>query len=104
MKPFAPPVSSLDDITQRLQRRAGQLRAFGVEGVTVFGSFATGAFDADSDVDLVVEPTPANFRRLLDLEDFLESCLMRRVDVVTAGAVKPALAAEIARVGRKIAL
>lgn len=104
MKTFAPPVSSLDEIVFRLRQKADGLRAFGVEGVTVFGSFATGTFDADSDVDLVVQPTPASFRLLLDLEDFLESCLMRRVDVLTAGAVKPALAEEISRIGRKIDL
>lgn len=104
MREFAPPVSSLDDIMLRLKQKADGLRGFGVQGVTVFGSFATGTFDADSDVDLVVEPTPRTFRELLDLEDFLESALMRRVDVLTAGALKPSLTAEIARVGRKIDL
>ena len=104
MTRFAPPVSSFEEIALRLRQKADGLRAFGIEAITVFGSFATGTFDADSDVDLVVQPSPPTFRGLLDLEDFLESCLMRRVDVLTEGALKPALAEEISRIGRKIDL
>ncbi|MGJ3232044.1 MAG: nucleotidyltransferase family protein [Oceanicaulis sp.] len=101
---FAPPVSSFEEIAQRLTQKAERLRMFGVEGVTVFGSFATGAFDPDSDVDLIVEPGPGTFEELIDLQDVLESALMRRVDVLTRAAAKPSLLAEVSRSGRKILL
>jgi len=104
MNEFAPPVSSFDEIAQRLTGKAERLRAFGVEAVTVFGSFATGAFDGGSDVDLIVEPGPDTFRALIELQDVLESALMRRVDVLTRAAAKPSLLAEAAQVGRKITL
>ncbi|MEQ8404605.1 MAG: nucleotidyltransferase domain-containing protein [Oceanicaulis sp.] len=101
---FAPPVSSLEEIAQRLTQKAERLRTFGVEAATVFGSFATGAFDGGSDVDLIVEPGPSTLRGLIDLQDVLESALMRRVDVLTRAAAKPSLLAEASRVGRKILL
>ena len=104
MRTFAPPVTSFDDIAVRLRERTDSLRAFDVDAVTVFGSFAGGDFDGDSDVDLIVEPGPANFTALLDLQDLLESALMRRVDVLTPGAMKPRLAGEVARTGRRITL
>ncbi|KAA5803632.1 hypothetical protein F1654_07465 [Alkalicaulis satelles] len=104
MRDFAPPVASFEELAARLRERSEPLRAFGVDAVTVFGSFADGTFDSDSDVDLVVEPGPKSFRQLLDLQDFLESALMRRVDVLTSAAVKPRLATEIERTGRRITL
>ena len=104
MRQFAPPVASFEDIGARLRDRAAHLRDFGVEAVTVFGSFASGEFDGTSDVDLLVEPGPKTFPELLDLQDLLESALMRRVDVLTPKAVKPSLAGEVERTGRRIAL
>lgn len=104
MRTFAPPVTSFDDIAVRLRERTDSLRAFDVDAVTVFGSFAGGDFDGDSDVDLIVEPGPKTFSRLLDLQDLLESALMRPVDVLPRAAVKPRLATEIERTGRRITL
>ena len=104
MMTFAPPVASFEDIAARLREAAPQLRALGVEALTVFGSFASGEFDGASDVDLVVEPGPNTFTDLIDLQDVLESALMRRVDVLTPKALKPRLAVEVERTGRRIAL
>lgn len=104
MRQFASPVASFEDIGARLRDRAASLRAYGVDAVTVFGSFASGDFDGTSDVDLIVEPGPRTFTELLDLQDVLESALMRRVDVLTPKAVKPSLSSEVARTGRRIAL
>ena len=104
MDGFAPPVADLSDITARLKQAAPNLRALGIESVTIFGSFAEGAQTGFSDVDLVVEPRPASFRALLDVEDALEALFMRDVDVLTPGAVEPYLRDQIERVGRRIAL
>jgi predicted nucleotidyltransferase len=104
MRTFAPPVASFDDIAVRLRERTDSLRAFDVDAVTVFGSFAGGEVDGASDVDLIVEPGPKSFSRLLDLQDLLESALMRPVDVLPRAAVKPRLATEIERTGRRITL
>ncbi|MCH8489532.1 MAG: nucleotidyltransferase domain-containing protein [Oceanicaulis sp.] len=104
MDGFAPPVADLADITARLKQAAPGLRALGVEAVTIFGSFAEGVQTDFSDVDLVVEPRPATFGGLLDVEDALGDLFMRDVDVLTPGAVEPYLRDQIERVGRRIPL
>ncbi len=104
MRDFAPPVADLEDITARLNQAAPELRALGIETVTIFGSFAEGLHTDFSDVDLVIEPRPATFRELLDVEDALGDLFMRDVDVLTPGAVEPYLRDQIERVGRRITL
>ena len=59
-------------------------RAHGATHVSVFGSFARGQSDADSDLDLLVDLEPG--RSLLDLiaiEQDLEDLLGRPVDALT---------------------
>lgn len=104
MRTFAPPVASIEDIAARLHAAAPQLRALGVEALTVFGSFAEGRQDGGSDVDFVVEPRPETFRKLIEVEDALADLMMRDVDVLTPGAVKPYLREQITQAGRRIAL
>lgn len=67
-----------------IARRHGALRA------SLFGSFARGDADPDSDVDVLVEMEPG--RSLLDLvrmERALEEALGLEVDVVTPKSLHP---------------
>lgn len=69
---------------------------FGAGNVRVFGSYARGAANAESDLDLLVDLEPG--RDLLDLiglKQELESLLGLRVDVVTTQALSPHLRASI---------
>ena len=64
----------------------------GMRAIKVFGSMARDDADADSDVDLLVEPGPgasgfALGALLMDAQDLLG----RRVDVVTPAALHPAM-------------
>ncbi len=64
----------------------------GAQNVRVFGSFARGEQQEDSDVDLLVAIEYG--RTLLDvigLEQDLESLLGRRVEVLTDGGLSPYL-------------
>ena len=64
----------------------------GASQVRVFGSFARGTQQNDSDLDLLVDLAPG--RSLLDLiaiQQDLEDLLGRRVDVVTARSLSPYL-------------
>ncbi len=66
-----------------------------VEKIGVFGSYARGEESAQSDVDILVtfyEPIGWEF---VDLKDFLEEILNRKVDLVTVKALKPQLKDEI---------
>ena len=64
----------------------------GASQVRVFGSFARGTQQNDSDLDLLVDLAPG--RSLLDLiaiQQDLEDLLGRRVDVVTTRSLSPYL-------------
>ena len=66
--------------------------AHGARNIYLFGSAARGEARADSDLDLLVDLEPG--RSLLDLiaiEQDLEDCLGRSVDVVTRAGLSPYL-------------
>lgn len=70
----------------------------GASQVRVFGSFARGTQQNDSDLDLLVDLAPG--RSLLDLiaiQQDLEDLLGRRVDVVTARSLSPYLRDSVLR-------
>lgn len=65
-------------------------RANNVERVRVFGSVARQQDDADSDIDLLVDPAPdATLFDLAQLELDVEELLGRKVDVVSARSLDP---------------
>lgn len=65
---------------------------FGIRRLELFGSAATGAFDADrSDLDFVVDLGPyddAIADRYLDFAEALESLLGKSVDLVTGKSIR----------------
>ncbi|MEW5870784.1 MAG: nucleotidyltransferase family protein [Chloroflexota bacterium] len=61
---------------------------YGVERIALFGSFAQGLADENSDIDLVVHLSrPLGFE-FVQLGDYLESKLGRGVDLVTYNSLK----------------
>jgi uncharacterized protein len=78
-----------DKLIQLLQRERLYLATeFGVSKIGLFGSYATGQPDETSDVDLLVEfGRPIGFR-FLDLVDYLETVLGRKVDILTPAGVQ----------------
>jgi predicted nucleotidyltransferase len=72
------------------QHRKEILHRFHVRHLGVFGSAARDEMRADSDVDVLVEFSgPATFDEYMDLQDYLEKLLQRRVDLVTETGLKP---------------
>ena len=66
---------------------------FGVQSLEVFGSAADGVFDpAHSDIDFLVEfsreDASSLFHRYFDLSEALEQLLGRKVDLVSASAMR----------------
>jgi uncharacterized protein len=60
---------------------------FYVKRIGLFGSFATETVTATSDVDLVIEFEQPIGLRFVDLCDYLEACLGRKVDVLTLAGI-----------------
>ena len=68
---------------------------FHVRQLGYFGSFATGQQRPDSDVDILVEFSQPLGWEFFELEEMLEKALQRRVDLVTADALKSQLRPQI---------
>jgi len=67
-------------------------REYGVSNVRIFGSFARGEQHKTSDIDLLVDlPDTMSLLDLSGLKIDLEEALQRKVDVVPARSIKPAL-------------
>jgi hypothetical protein len=68
-------------------------KTYGVEEIGVFGSFARGDNDANSDVDIAIEinheKATVGFFEFARMERFLEELLGRKVDLVTKRSIKP---------------
>ncbi len=90
-----------DKTIQLLRDNQDYLRSeFGVKRIGVFGSVARDECSHASDVDLIVEfSRPIGFR-FMDLADYLENLLGRRVDLLTPAGVE---AIRLEQVGRSIA-
>ena len=67
------------------------VRRFGV-----FGSYSQGKQTAESDIDVLVELSqPIGLLRFVELEQKLSELFDRKVDLVTPGALKPLVRAEV---------
>jgi len=83
------PVQCKSEVKERLSRQAEQLRAFGVERVGLFGSFARDEAGPQSDVDLFVEIAieRKTLKNMVALSGFLHALLGRKVELVTPASL-----------------
>ena len=83
---------TLAELRRTLQEHAEDLRALHVESLAAFGSVARGDAREDSDIDLLIEfDEPVGLFHFSRVKRRLEEILKRRVDLVTRGALHPAL-------------
>ena len=68
---------------------------FKVKEIGLFGSYVRGEESAESDIDILVEFSEPIGWEFIDLVEFLEKILGRKVDLVTIGALKPQLKEKI---------
>lgn len=82
-------VSTKGELLQALHANAADIRAFGVERLGLFGSFARDAAGPKSDVDLLVEHAPGQktLKNLVGLARHLEELLGRKVELVTPASL-----------------
>ena len=74
------------DIEELKQKIAPVAKQYGVEAVYLFGSFARGDADANSDYDIFIHKGELHsFYQLVGLEQDLEKVLGKKVDVITNG-------------------
>ncbi len=92
-------IQTQDHILSLIKEYKDQIRAFGVKRLGLFGSFARGQQNADSDVDLLVEFDlgQKTFDAFIHLAFFLEDLFGRRVELVTPESLSPYIGPHILR-------
>ncbi|MCL6610907.1 MAG: nucleotidyltransferase family protein [Peptococcaceae bacterium] len=81
------------------------LRRHGVAKASVFGSYAKGDYDKNSDVDILIEYAPGVRKSLftrIKIKNELKRALQKDVDVVTEASLSQHLRDEVMREGRTI--
>jgi len=73
------------------------MKNFGVKKIGLFGSFARGNPEADSDVDILVDFEKPIGLKFMDLADYLEQILGRKVDILTPEGIRSIRIKEIAQ-------
>jgi predicted nucleotidyltransferase len=86
-----------EEAINRLVAAEPEIRVFGVERLKLFGSVLRDESRPDSDVDLLVQFSPGakRYDRFLDLPEFLERLLGRRVELLTFEALSPIIGPRI---------
>jgi len=85
-------MKTLHNIKNTLKKHRLELqRRFKVRKIGVFGSCVWGDDTETSDIDILVELYEPIGLEFVDLKDFLERILERKVDLVTDNALKPEL-------------
>lgn len=73
-------------------------KTYGVEEIGVFGSFARGDNDENSDIDIAIElnqKIPVGLFEFAGMRFYLEGVLGRKVDLVTKKGIKPLIREKI---------
>jgi len=79
-----------EEILRKIEENREKIKKFGVKKIGLFGSYVRREQRAKSDIDIVVEfeKGKATFENFLDLIDYLEKLLGKRIDLLTIEGVK----------------
>ncbi|HIH72245.1 MAG: Uncharacterized protein XD43_1243 [Thermococcales archaeon 44_46] len=88
---------TLEEIQKILQAHKKELyEKFGVKKIGIFGSYSRGEQKETSDVDILVEfHRPIGFIEFIKLQEYLETLLGVKVDLVTKKALKKQIRKQI---------
>ncbi len=77
-------------IFEILKNHENKINFFGVKKIGLFGSFAYGIENENSDIDFLVEfyENQVTFDNYFDLKFFLENIFQRKIDLVTSKSIK----------------
>ena len=79
-----------EEILRKIEENKDKIKRFGVKRIGLFGSYVRGEERAESDVDIVVEfeKEKATFDNFLDLAEYLEKLLGKKIDLLTKEGVR----------------
>ncbi|MFH1963310.1 MAG: nucleotidyltransferase family protein [bacterium] len=84
-------MKTFKEIEQIIQKNKKELKEkYGLKEIGIFGSYAKGEQDKNSDVDMLVEvERPMGFVKFIKLENHLSQLLGIKAELVTKKALKP---------------
>ena len=82
------------------------IKSFGVQKLSIFGSFVTGTMGKDSDVDFLIEfiPEQKTYDNFMNLSFYLEDLLGRTVELVTPQALSKHIGPYILKQAEHVAI
>lgn len=78
-----------EKIMSFLEENKAILKKYHVKRIGLFGSFFEGKQKKTSDVDFLVEFEKPSFDNFMDLTEYFEDKLKRKVDLITKGNLSP---------------
>ncbi len=90
-----------------LKENGLQIRTLGISKIGVFGSFARNSdIHKDSDIDFLVDfkRGQKTFHNLVELGNFLENLLGRKVELVTRKSLKPTMGSAILKTVENVSI
>lgn len=86
-----------EEVIKTLKKELPYLKAtFGVKRIGLFGSYSKGLQREDSDVDIIIEFEKPIGLKFVELADYIESILGRKVDILTPEGIKSIRVKEVA--------
>lgn len=83
-------MTALNNIQQILTQLKPELsKKYYVNSIGLFGSIVRNDFSTDSDVDIIVEFSKPIGVEFIDLADYIEAKINRKVDLVSRKGLKP---------------
>ena len=85
-------MTNSDYILSIIKTHKGELQIFGVKDIGLFGSYARGEQNVNSDIDILVDffEDKENFDNFMGLYDFLEKLFQNeKIEVVTKNGLSP---------------
>ena len=87
---------NMEQLEQYQQLILPVLKRYFIKRAAIFGSFAKGNVNANSDVDLLIEPDKGfTIFKMLRLEEEISDLIKRKVDLVEYSALKPSIRKEV---------
>lgn len=78
-----------EKIKSLLKKELPHLRAlFGVKRIGIFGSYSRGEQREDSDVDLLVEFEKPIGLKFIEMSEYIENLLGRKIDILTPAGIQ----------------
>jgi len=76
-------------IIEQIRENRTRIEEKGIESIALFGSFSTGDFSDNSDIDLFVrfKENQKNFDNFMDIAFLLEDMFQRKVELITPESI-----------------